>query len=346
MTTAKKTRDSNIELLRIVAMLLVLIVHTNFLTNGFPTNADALAEPVKTFSRYFVQSVAIVCVNLFIMISGWFGIKPKLSRFLEFMFQILFFMVVLYVVFHFISPQKWPIVGGLRAALNMSSGSWFVTSYVFLYLLSPVLNAYTERANSRQFLWLLICFFLLQSILGWAYKFVLWFDRGYSATSFIGLYLLAQYVRRHSDALKRLSLWQDLSIWLLIVLVNTALAFICLKATGSDDMRFYFYNSPIVIAATLFLFLAFTKIKLKSAIVNWMAVSAFAAFLLHMSTPFMEDVFAPVCRSAYAAYPYPMYLLTALAFVVAIFTVAILLDKVRIAVWRLILRGAERVRKK
>lgn len=335
-----KPRDSNIELLRIVAMLLVMIVHTNFFSTGVPSHAELVAEPIKTTFRFLVQSVAIVCVNLFILISGWYGIRARVSRFLEFVFQILFFSVILYVVFYFIKPHNWPLAKGLGSAVRILVDSWFVTSYTLLYLLSPIFNAYAERAPERQFRWLLIVFFAFQFVLGWWSGFVAWFDRGYSALSFFGLYLLARYVRLHSERLKKLRGRFDIAIWLLTVAIITALAVIGLYFTGKTDLLIYHYNSPLVIAASLFLFLAFNRLKFRNQTVNWVAASCFAAFLLHMNLPFMQEVFHPTILIAYRSYPYPMFLLTASTFVFAVFTLAVLADKTRIAVWKLILRIA------
>lgn len=67
-------RRSNIELLIIIAMLLVLILHANSLSNGLPTIND-LANPISSFARLSIQTLANVAVNVFVLISGWWGVK-------------------------------------------------------------------------------------------------------------------------------------------------------------------------------------------------------------------------------------------------------------------------------
>ena len=339
MTTAKKTRDSNIELLRIVAMLLVLIVHTGFFTIGEPTNSELISDPVKSTMRYFMQALSITCVNLFVLISGWFGIRPKTNRFLEFIFQIFFFLGILYLIFYFINPADWPLWESLKSTLMISTQRyWFIKAYILLYLLSPVLNAYIDRADPKQFRWLLIGFFAFQFVYGWYYGAVTYFDRGYSTLSFIGLYLLSRFVNLHSDKLKNLSLWTDLAIWFGFTLITTTLGVLFNYKTGIGDVRFYYYNSPFVVGASLFLFLAFYKIKFQSKIVNWIGVSAFAAYLLHSNVAFMTDVYCPVLKSVYSAYSYPTYIAFSMAFVLVIFIVAILVDKIRIAIWNVLVK--------
>lgn len=58
----KKERDSNIELLRLIAMFMVLIVHADFFSLGVPTHDDIISAPTSAFLRFFFESLSIVCV--------------------------------------------------------------------------------------------------------------------------------------------------------------------------------------------------------------------------------------------------------------------------------------------
>lgn len=92
-----RIRESGIECLRLFAMLLVLVVHANFFSLGEPAGEDIVEEPWHSFNRVFVQSLAIVCVNVFVMISGWFGLHPTWKKLMNFLYQLLFFFVLIYV---------------------------------------------------------------------------------------------------------------------------------------------------------------------------------------------------------------------------------------------------------
>ena len=54
-----KRRQSNIELLRLLAMLYVLIVHADFSTFGAPTMEELAARPVCVFVQYSFECFAI-----------------------------------------------------------------------------------------------------------------------------------------------------------------------------------------------------------------------------------------------------------------------------------------------
>ena len=73
-----RDRDSNMELLRVVSMLLVLVVHAGFRALSVPTPAEAVSAPGSTLLRFFSESASIICVNVFVLLSGWYGIRFRL----------------------------------------------------------------------------------------------------------------------------------------------------------------------------------------------------------------------------------------------------------------------------
>lgn len=139
-------RDSNMEFLRIIAMFLVLIVHSNFYTIGKPNYTDIHNFPVASFIRLFIQSGSTICVNLFVILSGWYGIKPNLKKFLSFIFQILFFVII--SLFFLILYNNYQIEDIIKT-ITIFDYWWFVKSYIFLYFFSPVLNTFIHHASKK-----------------------------------------------------------------------------------------------------------------------------------------------------------------------------------------------------
>ena len=93
-----KVRDSNIELLRIVAMILVLFLHSNYFSLGGVElyNIQTLIHP--SYIRALAEQLCIICVNLYVFISGWFGIKPSIKGVLSLLFQVLFFHILISII--------------------------------------------------------------------------------------------------------------------------------------------------------------------------------------------------------------------------------------------------------
>ena len=148
------------ELLRIIAMVLVLIVHSSFKALDVPSQTDLDNQPFSSFLCFFSESIAIICVNVFILISGWFGIRPNIIRFIEFIFQVLFIRIIIYFfLYSFGLTEKWNITDWIKL-LTFHKGLWFVNAYIILYFFSPVLNAFINSATKHQFQKYFSLFFL------------------------------------------------------------------------------------------------------------------------------------------------------------------------------------------
>ena len=130
-----KERQSNIELLRIIAMILVLMVHSDALPLGCPQDATS----ANSIIRMFFQCLSVTCVDIFVLISGWFGIKPSMKGAAKFIFQWLFFSIGIYLGLVLIGKIPFNMDGIIKCFTFQVGGYWFVGSYLLLYILSPVL---------------------------------------------------------------------------------------------------------------------------------------------------------------------------------------------------------------
>ena len=87
----KKIRESNIELLRVFATFMILVLHANFVALSAPSQLDIASSPFISFIRFFIESLCIVSVSIFIYISGWFTVKTSWKSVLTLLFQIIYF---------------------------------------------------------------------------------------------------------------------------------------------------------------------------------------------------------------------------------------------------------------
>lgn len=131
------------------------------------------------------------------MISGWFGIHAKLKGLCSFLFQCLFFTIGLFLLNILCGYTTFSIQNFLNC-LMLTPSNWFIKSYLFLYILSPVLNAFVETTSKIIFKHVLIAYFTILIILGWLFpESVTYISLGYSPISFIGLYLLSRYTSKY-----------------------------------------------------------------------------------------------------------------------------------------------------
>lgn len=190
--TISNSRQSNMELLRIIATILILVVHADFFSIGQPSVSDFAAAPLESVTRVLVQFMSIVGVNVFILISGWFGIRMTMRGICKLLFQCAFFGLLTYLGAYYAGWVDFH--GSSMLAAITAYRHWFVVAYIGLMILSPALNAYIKISTKRQLEITILLFFSFQTFYGYFTAFRSPIAGGYSTFSFIGLYLLARYV--------------------------------------------------------------------------------------------------------------------------------------------------------
>ena len=332
-----KGRESNIELLRITSMILVLVSHASYTSLEPPTQAEISIMPDSTFLRALTESLSKVCVNAFILISGWYGIKVRPGRFAELIFQVLFVSVFIYMIMRLFGQiQSINVNEWIELLLIKHRGYWFVKAYIILYLFSPVLNIFVDNVSREQLKSFLIAFFVVQVIYGF-YHYGSWYAGGYSPLSFMGLYLLARYMRIYPNKYTKFNIHIDFLLYLIISLFTAvwALAFTYIFDRGGTVP--FLYSSPLVILSSVFFFLFFTKLSFHSYFINWIAVSCFAVYLIHASPYIFHFYYVDVIRNWYETESRIPFLLYTSGLIVFFFVFSIGFDKVRILVWNTLL---------
>lgn len=321
-------RQSNFELLRLVSMLMILGLHANFFALGKVGISEVHSLPLQDFVRTFFECLCIVGVNVFILISGWFGIKPSLKGIFSILFQVLFYTVLLILLSLALGA---PIPAGFhKSILYPDRGYWFISAYLMLYILSPVLNRFVENVSAQMFRRLLICFFL--AVVFWGYlSDSLRISGGYHVVSFIGLYLLARYLRLYYTAGSRLKSWHFLLLFFLCVGVSTLFYFVKWLPTT------ILYTTPSVILASVFLLLAFSGMRFSSRVVNWCASSAFSIYLVHCNVLAL-GAYVSCMLAIYARTGWLLYVVVSPLVMVLFGLCCILVDKLRLALWNSLCR--------
>lgn len=324
-------RKSNIELLRIVAMLFVVLLHANYFSLGRVDITDIIINPIPAFFKAYLEQLCIVCVNVFVLISGWFGIRPTLKGGLSLLFQVFFFHILIILVLLAIG-ESIPASGFYRLFYE-DSPYWFVIAYLILYAVSPILNAFIETVNVRTYLSVLVSFFLLEFAFGWMSNVAgAVYNEGYSAISFMGLYLLARYLYKYPTKIITFSIPQNIMLYFLFSLLPILLFFFTKR-----EFNYMAYTSPFVISASVFFFMAFNKMNFSNKVINYLACSSFAIYLVHLH-PLVKDHFICLMRSAFEKLG-GMYILFAVSFAIILGLICMILDKVRIFVWKQILKS-------
>lgn len=327
----KNKRQSGIELLRLIAMLMVLMLHANFLSFGRPSSEDLLSDPFSSIGRLFAEHLCIVAVNVYILISGWFGIHPKTKSIVNLLLQV-FTYSALGLIVCFLFDRTSFSRGTIAEILLIGKPYWFVVSYLLLYVLSPVLNSFIELSKSGDVKILLISFFSFEAIYGFIFGQG-GFGGGYSTMSFIGLYLLARHLRINGSKILQLSKADCISRYIFISMIMTLLVTTELYILGHVSIGDYMisYDNPLVIMSSLFLFLTFTQLQFRNNFVNFFGSSAFAVYLIH-TNPHIWPYYKNVVVYLHESFEGYLGILFIIIFVLSVMISCLIIDKIRIAI--------------
>lgn len=299
-------------------MLMVLNLHSFW---GYDHNHGSMIIQAIDFFR---ESTSICAVNAFILISGYFGIKWKPKSFFNLIFQCFFYSFVVYGVAIIVGAfefQKTEFIECFKALFK----SWgFITSYIVLYFLSPLLNAFADKSSSREMLIYIVILFFAENFI----------FLSYGTINFCLLYLIGRYVRK-TKMPERLRLNPSHAYWITTLLLFI-IVFVLYLTFHWDAVRMcklviaYSYSSPLVILQAVFLFLIFSRFNFESRVVNWCASSCLAIFLIHMHPAIKYIGYYNITESLYER-PVLEHIFGLILIMSIVFFGSILVDKVRIA---------------
>lgn len=278
--SAEASRLSNFELLRILAIIMILNSHA-FLGKEVIT-IDTLS--IGDVFNYLWKSVCVGGACLFVLISGYFGIKWKFKGFASLIYQTYFFVLFIYIILLATKVISFNLMDFAYRLNCISSAYWFITQYFLLMIIAPMLNSFVEKTSKYQLLFIVISYHLVEFYFCHTGGFG--FNGGGSVLSFIGIYLLGRYLKLHYSNRKvsttrKKSFYLCLTIIAILILVLAEKIFFHL--TGSEFRLIGgVLANPLVILKSLLIFLIIKEFEFKSSIVNKLSTVAFPIYLVHM----------------------------------------------------------------
>ena len=336
-----KSRMANLELLRCIAMMMVVVLH--FLSKG--DLLPSLSNPnmgSEGYAAWLLESFCIVSVNVYMLISGYFLCTSsfKLSRLIGLWFQILFYSVCFGLIGAFsgiLTETPFDTHYILTLVFPVSMGHyWFLTAYVYLYLLLPFIGRAVKQMSRQQLQWSLALLFfalcLLKSILPLRLEMD---SMGYDCLWYLCVFLAAAYMRRFGVPFLEKK-GRGLLVYVLCCLMIFAgilgLRAVYLK-TGSFGLMlkmFLEYNHVLPFLAAAGLFTAFSRLKIQgraAAFVTKISPYTLGVYLLHENIGFRYSW--QKWFGSTEADSIPRLLLSTLAAVICVFCCGILIDMLR-----------------
>lgn len=283
-------RDSNFELLRILAILFIISFHCAW-EGGFE-------YPAFCFNKFLVESFHMlgeIGVNLFILISGYHMIRGrfKIKKLISLLLQVQFYnWICVFLCVHFgtLTLDRRTVFINFFPVTEYKY--WFATVYILLYLFSPYINRLLLCLSRKEFQkMLLLClavFCIFPTVYGalkndtetlFYYNRFIWLLIVYMIGAYIRLYPPVKYVSSAK--------WLGISA-LIFFFMECAIYVMerfqpFFNKVGIVGGNYFWRPNTIPVAAvSLSLFLCFRFIKVKPIkAVNLLASTTFGIYLLH-----------------------------------------------------------------
>lgn len=163
-----KIRESNIELYRIVLMLLI-IAHHYVVNSGLLEVMYENPLTGKSIFLFLFGAWGKIGINCFLLITGYFMCKSKITikKFLKLFLEVEFYNIIVYGIFCLTGVTSFEIKTFVKNLIPFTSVAQnFTGCYLLFYLFIPYINKLIENLDKKEFGKLIILMFFVYSVLG------------------------------------------------------------------------------------------------------------------------------------------------------------------------------------
>ncbi|MBO7526684.1 MAG: acyltransferase [Clostridia bacterium] len=263
-------RDSKMEILRIIGMILIIMHH--FACHG----GWIIDSATPVFNKYIIDLFKIggkIGVNIFVMLSGYYLVKGKfkLSKFFKLIFEVFTYSMLIYIVFLISGRITFGFDSLIKNFLPVIFYQyWFITIYIIVYLISPYINKLISQLQLKEYIILLAILLIIQCIISVIsnnyFSYVGWF---------ITIYMLGAFINLYGE--KFLS---NFKVNLIVFILCYVIMFVF---EAFLPWSIYSMNSIVCLVATISLFSLFSlsRAKCSNRIINLIASTTFGIYLIH-----------------------------------------------------------------
>lgn len=284
-------RNSGLELLRIIAILMIICIHAFGLVQGIKVNQIG-----KETTR-IVNCICNMGVSCFILISGYFGVKRDWMKIIRLEMMVIFLSFCTTALLAVAFPEIYNGSELLELIIKscipvISRKHWFYTCYICLLLLSPWINEMLEKMTKRQFEGLLLTMLFLFSIFPTFLYFEIMMDGGKGLVNMILVYVLGRYIRKYGD------FKVDGRKALLVFCVLFVLSYISSLywfTIGGIHHSFIKDNSIVNIGMAVMLIYLFKDMNWQAKWVNQISAHVFGIYILNV--PVMQCIHTYILKT-------------------------------------------------
>ncbi len=286
--TIKKVRSSNLELFRIISMLLI-IAHHYVVNSGLSSLDGPLYDDnfsVKSIIMFLFGAWGKTGINCFIMITGYFMCTSQITakKYVKLLLEVFLYKIVIYLLFLCIGLETFSVMSLVdRLLIIRNVKDNFVGCFLLFYLLIPFLNILIKNINEKQHIRLL-------ALLGFTYIFfgtMPKFNVNMNYVSwFTVLYFIASYIRLYpKEIFSKKAFWGAATIISMLLSAASVIGCLWLSIRTGTNMAYRFVtdsNTALAVMTGVSSFMFFKNLSVPySKFINTLGASTFGVLLIH-----------------------------------------------------------------
>lgn len=251
-----KNRDYHIDLIKSIAVTCVIVVHFFLNTGYYKINQFWSIDYVIAS---IIKSVSIICVPLFMIITGYLMCEKKLNK--EYYKKIVRVLIVYVIISIFcivckkyIMHENIGVISSLAGIIDFTANSysWYVNMYIGLFLIMPFLNIiFNQIKENKKYLLFFIGILLLITSIPKLLNY-------WSVVYPISYYFIGAYIKEYNSNISN----DKLMILFLIIVIAEVL--ICCYIGPNLAVILNNYGSLQLALKSVAIFLILYRINIKN----------------------------------------------------------------------------------
>ena len=332
-TLQKKDRNSNLEILRILSMISIILFHIVSQSGTWVNNQSIINKYLSVFLGIGGRS-AVIC---FVVIGAYFLCEQdfKSKRIFLLWFETVFYTLLITLICKYILNLDVSFSDIILCFLPISKPRvWFVSVYCGLLLISPYLNLILRKFSKRECLGLLIILFILISLLPTIIPTSNSFFSNIGV--FIFVYLLTGFIKKYQIKVpkKEICLLIAVSCYIVMfalwIIIESCGLISADKLLSATDYYAGHFETLFCIGFAFSTFDFFVQLKPRtSKIVNFLSSSCLSVYIIHQTPTFYNYLWTNVfkIKSFFSCWYFGFYVI---GVALIIFLFCVFVDKIRI----------------
>lgn len=333
-------RETNMDLLRIVGMLMVITIHC--LSYNLVYNPQ-----INIFNSLIIKFLDILVIPanaIFILLSAYYSIDKKfnLKRILNLWGKTIFYSLLIFLLFKILGQKT----NDFQSLFPVISGQyWFIDAYLIMSFLSPILNIIMNKLNKKQNTFLVIFGIVTLGVIR-----VLVNPTGIlmgAMLPFIFLYIIGAYIKKYVEIRpKELYMTKYILIAVIITLLSIIIYSVAKRINNAVIIYLLTiifngieeYNSLLGVLMSVYIFMRFRTITIKSKtftkIISFIVPSIFSVYLIHENVNLKKVLWANlgIMNFANSWFMVPYILLM----IISVFITCVIIDLIKRGIYYLV----------